>query len=130
MNFDSYSGKRGLFRMLGGVGLIVTPLLVVLYMGPHSLPAVQAGPALAPTASSSMPSPEQFTRAILLRDLDESWAHYESGEYNEAMWTKAHAHIVRLWKRQADGKGWSALGWTPPERDETNPPLSAASRRD
>lgn len=118
MNLDSYSQKRGMFKMLGGAGLLVAPLLIVLYMGPHSLSGVEAGPVRAPDDVEPPPTIEQSTRAIFFEDLDEAWEHYETGEYSEAMWKQVYAHVIRNWSEQAQGKGWSEFGWAPPNQND------------
>ena len=119
MDLDRYAHIRDVVKLLGRVGVAVTPLFLIVYMGIRTLSGVEAGPPEATVNMTFEVTVEDRTRAILHSDLNEAWNHYESGDYSEDMWKGVYAHVTRNWNEQAKGKGWSGFGWAPPKHDET-----------
>lgn len=117
MDLDRYAHIGDVVKMLGRVGLAVTPLFLIVYMGMQTLSGVDAGPLQTTVNTTLGPTVEHRTRAILHSDLNEAWNHYESGDYSEDMWKSAYAHVTRTWNEQAKGKGWREFGWAPPKRN-------------
>ena len=117
MDADKYATIRDVVKLLGRVGLAVTPLFLIVYMGMQTLSGVEAGPPETTVNATLEPTLEDRTRAILHSDLNEAWEHYESGDYSEDMWKGVYAYVTRNWNGQAKGKGWSEFGWAPPKHD-------------
>ena len=117
MDVDRYAHIGDIVKMLGRVGLALTPIFLIVYMGMEALSGVEAGPLETTVDTTPGPTVEHRTRAILHSDLDEAWNHYESGDYSEDMWKGVHTHVTRAWNEQAKDKGWRDFAWAPPKHD-------------
>ncbi|MDK1022230.1 MAG: hypothetical protein QGD90_11410 [Candidatus Hydrogenedentes bacterium] len=117
-DLDRYCHIRDVVKMVGRIGLTVTPLFIIAFMGIRTLSGVEAGPPETAVNAILEATVEDRTRAILHSDLNEAWNHYESGDYSEDMWKGVYTHVVGIWNEQAKGKGWIEFGWAPPKHDE------------
>ena len=127
MDVDTYCTIRDVAKLISRVGFLVTLLGISTYLAVQSLSNVSAGTPDTNINSWLEPTPEDRTRSILQRDLNEAWDHYRSGDFSDDMWEGVHTHVTRQWNEQAHPKGWGALGWKAPKTGE---PDAAASSKD